>query len=151
MEQFNNKAENFYREIRSIEIYDAKDYDFTQNMLGNFPNINNLLYSFEIIPEDFERKISRKTKDGNYYHDIEIGFPLLKMDKTNVDKYQNYFNKKGFCVVLVSNVDKTALGNSREPLKIEMLDNRKDDNSGKDEYYMSITGETIINPVVIML
>ena len=151
MEYFNNKSETFFREIRKIEIYETSAVSYEDNFAGNFPDSEDIKYVFDIVPEDFSRKIARKTRNGNYFHDIDLGFPLLKMDKTNVEKYQEYFNKEKFAVVLISNSDKMMFGNDREPLKIEVLDNRKDNNSGNDEYYLSITGETIINPKILMI
>lgn len=151
MEHFNNISENFFREIRKVEIYKSDDVNYIENYNGEFPPAEVLQYAFDVTPEDFTRKLSRKTRNGNYFHDVDLGFPLLKMDKTNVEKYQNYFNKKAFSVVLVSNTDKILLGNQIEPLKIEVLDNRKDNASGNDEYYLSITGETIIDPKILMI
>ena len=151
MEYFNNKSETFFREIRKIEIYEASAVSYEDNFAGNFPDPEGIKYVFDIVPEDFSRKIARKTRTGNYFHEIDLGFPLLKMDKTNVEKYQEYFNKEKFAVVLISNTDKMMLGNDREPLKIEVLDNRKDNNSGNDEYYLSITGETILTPKILMI
>lgn len=151
MENFTNTAENFFREMRKVEIYNSEDIHYIENYNGEFPPADLIKYAFDVVPEDFSRKIQRKTRSGNYYHEIDLGFPLLKMDKANVDQYQEYFNKRKFAVVLVSNTDRILLGNQIEPLKIEVLDNRKDNNSGTDEYYLSITGETIIDPKILMI
>ena len=148
MEQFNNLAENFFREIRNIEIYESKDLRFEHQLKSVFPDTAKILYKIDIIPEDFSRKVQTKTKNGNYFFNIELGFPLLQMDLESVRKYFDYFNEKKFAVVLNSNTEKTMIGNDREPLKIEILDNKTDDDSGKDEFNMSITGETIIYPKI---
>lgn len=148
MQTFNNKAENFFREIRKIEIYNSDSVSYLDNYNGVFPSPDSMLYEFDITPEDFSRKIQRKKANGNYYHEIDLGFPLLKLDATNVEKYQEYFNQQKFAVVLVSNTEKTLLGNRLEPLTIEVLDNKKDDNSGTDEYNLSITGDSILTPKV---
>ena len=52
---------------------------------------------------------------------------------------------------MISNTEKMLVGNDREPLTIEVLDNKKDDNSGTDEYNISITGETILTPKILNL
>ena len=148
MENFKNTAENFFREIRKIEIYNSDSVSYQDNFNGVFLNANLILYAFDVKPEDFSRNIPRKKRNGNYYHEIDLGFPLLKIDATNVEKYQSYFNQQKFAVVLVSNTEKTLLGNKLHPLTIEVLDNKKDDNSGTDEYNLSITGEAIITPKV---
>lgn len=148
MEHFPNKSESFYREIRKIEIYSAGTVSYMDNFYGAFPLPGSAVYIFDVIPQEFSRKIPRKKKDGDYFHEIDLGFPLLDMSESAVAKYQDYFNKQEFAAVLVSNTAKTLLGNDREPLKIEVLDNIKDDASGSDEFYLSITGETIIAPKI---
>ena len=151
MEYFNNKSENFFREVRKIEIYNCNSISYIDNYKGIFPPEDSILYVFEIIPENFSRKNPRKKKDGNYYHEIDLGFPLLKIKKEDVEKYQSYFNERKFAVVVISNTEKMLVGNDREPLTIEVLDNKKDDNSGTDEYNISITGETILTPKILNL
>jgi hypothetical protein len=151
MEYLKNKSENFFREIRKIEIYNCESIDYMDYYTGNFPDVNNALFVFDIIPENFSRKIPRKKKDGNYYHEIDINFPLLQINSENVELYQNSFNDKKFAMVLISNTEKTMIGNEREPLTIEVLDNKKDDASGNDEYNLSITGESILNPLIVNL
>ncbi|MDR2205774.1 MAG: hypothetical protein LBE36_06440 [Flavobacteriaceae bacterium] len=146
MEQFNNKSETFFREIRKIEIYKSETVQYIDNYNGVFPNSNTALYVFDVVPDSFSREIKRKKTADNYYHEINIEFPLLKIDTANVGKYQSYFNDKKFAVILISNTEKTLLGNHREPLTIEIFDEKTDDNSGNDKYILSITGETIINP-----
>ena len=75
----------------------------------------------------------------------------MKIKKEDVEKYQSYFNERKFAVVVISNTEKMLVGNDREPLTIEVLDNKKDDNSGTDEYNISITGETILTPKILNL
>lgn len=148
MEYFTNKAEAFYREIRKAEIYAAETVSYLDNFNGVFPAAENALYVFDVIPETFSRKIPTKKKNGNYFFDADMGFPLLDLKKYNVDKLFSELNKQGFAVVLVSNVQKTIVGNDRFPLTVEIIDNIKDDNSGDDEYAISITGETLIHPKI---
>ena len=151
MEYFKNISENFFREIRKIEIYSSDSVSYLDNYSGVFPSPDLMLYAFDITPDDFSRKIPRKKRNGNYFHDIDLGFPLRKLDPANVEKYQTYFNQQKFAVVLISNTERTLLGNARHPLTIEVLDNKKDDNSGTDEYNLSITGESLLTPKVISL
>lgn len=148
MEKFKNKSEKFYREIRSIEIYPAASVPYIDNFKGIFPNPDDCLYQFEIIPETFNRKIPTKTQNGNYFYEIDLNFSLLDLSATAKEKYQNNFNKKYFAVVLVSNVNKMLLGNDREKLKVEFIDGQKDDNSGTDEDTLAISGSTIIPPKI---
>ena len=148
MAHFKNKAESFYREIRSIEIYNGEDISFFQVFKGIFPSPDQVIFSFDIVPESYGRKISTKTQGGNYYTEIDVNFPLLDMSVENIELCYEKFNKKSFAVVLVSNTQKMVLGNDREMLKVEFLDNIKDDNSGNDEYTIAISGESIIPPKI---
>lgn len=146
MEYFKNKAETFFREVRSIEIYNAEDVKYKDNFNGIFPNIANALYKFDIVPETYSRNIPTKTNSGNYYFDVDINFALLDLSKETIAKCYEYFNKKEFAIVLNSNTEKIMLGNDREKLKIEFIPNIKDDNSGTDESTIAISGETIVPP-----
>lgn len=148
MEKFSNRSESFFREIRKIDIYPAESSSYIHNFNGIFPNIDDILYTFDVVPEDYERKISTKTSDGNYLYDVDLGFPLLNISIENREKLYEYFNKKEFAVVLVSNTEKMLLGNEREPLSIEVIDGIKDNNSGTDQVNISITGKTIIPPKI---
>jgi hypothetical protein len=146
MEYFKNKPETFFREIRSIEIYKSSDISYIDNYNGVFPKNKNPLYKFDIIAETFSRNIKTKKKDGSYFFEIDLGFPLLDLSKTVIDKCFANFNKKDFAVVLTSNTEKLMLGNYIEPLLVEFIEGKKDDNSGEDECNFSITGETVIAP-----
>lgn len=151
MEYFKNKAESFFREIRKIEIYEASVVSYESNFNNQFPNPAAALKIFEIIPETFTRKIPTKKSAGNYYYDVDLGFPLLDMTEENVNQLYDDFNRQGFAVVLVSNFQKTLLGNKRFPLTIEVLDNINDDASGNDEFSISITGDTILAPKFVLI
>ena len=148
MELIFNKIENFFREIRSIEIYNSKDILYINAYNGIFPFKTKALYIFEVSPEAFSRKLSSKTRNGNQFTEIDINFPLLDMSIENVEKFQKAFNRKEFAVVLVANTVKTLIGNSMEPLKIDFIDNKNDDNSGNDEYTIAISGETLLKPKI---
>lgn len=149
MENISNKLENFVREIRNIEIYQSSALSFSDNMKGNLPNADDLQYVFKVNPEDFERKLPTKRQDGNNYFEVDVNFPLLAMTKTNRDSLYEKFNRKGFCVVLVSNTESIVLGNDREPLRIDFLDAIKDNASGDDQFNISVTGKTIIPPKIV--
>ena len=149
MENISNKLENFVREIRNIEIYQSSALSFSDNMKGNLPNADDLQYVFKVNPEDFERKLPTKRQDGNNYFEVDVNFPLLAMTKTNRESLYEKFNRKGFCVVLVSNTESMVLGNDREPLGIDFLDAIKDNASGNDQFNISVTGKTIIPPKIV--
>ncbi len=151
MEHFKNESESFYREVRSIEIYDASNIKYVDAFNGVFPAPETALYKFNIVPESYSRGISTKTQTGNYFTDIDTSFPILDMSKATYDKCSKYFNKKKFAIVLKSNTEKMLLGNEREKIKVEFIDNKKDDNSGNDEFTLAISGDTIIKPQIQLL
>lgn len=146
MEVFFNTLESFFREIRSVEIYRASDVLYIDAFSGTFPEPSKALYRFDIIPDTYSRKISSKTRNGNPFTDVDVSFPLYDMSIENVEKCQDYFNRTGFAVVFKANTDKTLLGNKMEPLRIDFIDNKTEDNSGNDEYTIAISGETILKP-----
>ena len=146
MGHFKNIAESFYREVRRVEIYKAEDISYIDTFNGVFPDTEQIVVSFDIVPEGYDRGIRPKTQNGYYFTDINISFSLLDMSLDTVDKCNQYFNKKEFAIVLYSNIEKMLLGNDREKLKIEIIDYRKEDNSGNDEYTIAISGDTIIKP-----
>lgn len=148
MEHFNNESESFYREVRNIEIYNASDIKYIDALNGLFPDPMAALYIFDIVPESYSRGIYTKTQTGNYFTDIDVSFPLLDMSKATVDKCYKYFNKKKFAIILNSNTERVLLGNEREKMKVEIIDNKKDDNSGNDEYTIAVSGDTIIKPQI---
>jgi len=149
MENISNKLENFVREIRNIEIYQSSALSFSDNMKGNLPNADDLQYVFKVNPEDFERKLPTKRQDGNNYFEVDVNFPLLAMTKANRDSLYEKFNRKGFCVVLVSNTESMVLGNDREPLGIDFLDGIKDNASGNNQFNISVTGKTLILKIIV--
>ncbi|WP_312390851.1 hypothetical protein [Chryseobacterium sp.] len=151
MEEFKNESESFYREIRSIEIYKASDVKYINAFNGVFPDPKLALYKYRIVAESYSRGISTKTQNGNYFTDIDVSFPILDMSKSTYDKSHKYFNKKKFAIVLNSNTEKMLLGNDREKIKIEFIDNKKDDNSGNDEFTIAVSGDTIIKPQLQLL
>lgn len=149
MSTITNRSESFIREIRQVEIYPATAQTFQNNMNAALPDPAEMLYDFTVIPEEFDRKIPTKTRSGNYFFDISLGFPLLDLSKALRDELFERFNRREFMVVLVSNTEKTLLGNAREPLAVQLLDGIKDDASGNDQFNISITGETLIAPKTV--
>lgn len=148
MEVFFNNLESFFREIRTVEIYSSSDVLYIDAFSGKYPDNSKALYVFNVVPDTFSRKISSKTRNGNPFTDVDISFPLLDMTISNVEKCEEYFNRKGFSIVFIANTVKTLLGNKMEPLRIDFIDNLKEDSSGNDEYTIAISGETILKPKI---
>lgn len=148
MERYKNKPENFIREVRLVEIYQSSAVSFEDCFNGVFPNSEDALFSFAINPENFQRKIPTKTQQSNYFFDSDITISLYIFKGVDVDHLYEKLNKKEFVVVLYTNTDKVLLGNSRESMKVEFIDGVKDDGSGNDEYILSISGDSIINPKI---
>lgn len=144
-----NTQEDFVREIRTIAIYPSSAITFQQNMEGTPPNIDDVLYASKVNPEDYERKLPTKRKEGNNYYEVDINYPLLRMNKEFRAAFYENFNKKGFAAVLHSNTEMMILGNDREPLSIDFIDGIKDNGSGNDQFNINITGNTIIPPKVV--
>lgn len=151
MEHFKNQSESFFREIRSIEIYRASDVSYINAFNSVFPDKSKALYIFDVVPETLSRIVSSKRRSGNDFTSVDISFPLLDLSAENVKKCEEFFNRKGFAVVEVTNVDKILYGNSREPMRIDFIDNRLNNNSGDDEYTIAISEETIIKPRIKIL
>lgn len=148
MEEFKNQSESFFREVRSIEIYRSSDVPYINAFNGVFPNRSKALYIFKIVPETLSRGVGSKRRLKNDFTSIDISFPLLDLSQENIKKCEEYFNRKGFVIIEVTNADKILYGNSREPLQIDFIDNRLNNNSGDDEYTIAISGETIIKPKI---
>jgi len=148
MEEFINQSESFFREIRSLEIYRASDVSYINVFNGVFPDRKKALYIFNIVPETLSRSVNSKRRLKNDYTEIDISFPLLDLSPESIKKCEEYFNRKGFVIIEVTNTDKILYGNSREPLQIDFIDNRLNNNSGDDEYTIAISGETIIKPKI---
>lgn len=146
MTTITNTPEKFFREVRFVEIYPAHSLTFKQNMAGEFPPPEDLMHRIRVIPEDYDRSLATKKRSGNHFISIDLNFPLLDMSTALRAELYEKWNRTGFCVVLHSNTEKTALGNHLEPLTVEFLDGIKDDASGTDQFNISITGETIVTP-----
>ena len=64
-----------------------------------------------IVPEDFDRSIKRKSKNGNTFFEVDLSFNLHSMNPMDIITYSVLLNKKGFAIRLVTNVDSMILGN----------------------------------------
>ena len=151
METIENAADNIFREIRRIEIYRSENLSYIDNFQKKKPSGDAVLEIQNIIPEDFDRFIKRKTTGGNTFFDIEISLSSYNVDPENINKLNNLLNDKDFVAVFYSNMDYTVLGNHTEPLGIFILDNRKYNDSGNDLVTISITGSTKVIPFVCPL
>ncbi len=145
MKRIYNLPESFFREIRQVQIFPSESLKMESR--GLLPDAASMLYNFDVVPESFARTISTKKQNGNYYYDVDISFPFLQMDHDLIQELYQAFGRKSFAIVLISNTELLVLGNDREPLTIDFIDNKKDDNSGNDDYTLSITGQTIFPPV----
>lgn len=151
MEQIYNIGEDFYREIRCIEIYHANKINYIDQYNGVFPNPEDAMYKISITPESFKRGVSTKLRNGNYYTDIDTSFPIYELKKELRKQMGHRFNRKGFAIVLYANTEKIMLGNDREPLTVKFLDNIKDNNTGTDNCTITILGESILTPIAYSL
>jgi hypothetical protein len=144
MDLIKNISESFFREIRMIEIYKSSSLSYIDNFNGRFPL--NPVFSFEVVPETFERNIDTKQRNKNTYFPIDVSFSLLDLKLELRNMFYEKLNRKGFMIVLYSNTEKVALGNTDEDLAVYFIDAIKDNNSGEDQFMISVTGETIIPP-----
>ena len=151
MKHFDNKSESFFREIRKVIIYRASSISYINNLEGIIPQLMNAFISFDIVPESFSHKIATKTQNNNYLFELDANFPLLDLSTETVDFCFGNLNKEEFAVVFVTNTAQLLFGNDREPLKVEFIDNTKNDNSGNDEYTIAISGKSIVQPKYISL
>lgn len=145
MDYIKNKSESFFREIRMIEIYDAKRLPYIDNFNGRFP-MSNPSFTFEVTPETYDRNIGTKQKSRNNYYPIDLSFSLLTLSTDLRNLLYEKLNRRGFAVVLYSNTEKMALGNENEDLSVFFIDSIKDNNSGDDSFIININGETIVPP-----
>lgn len=146
-----NIPTTFFREIRKIEIYEAEDYPYSNAFLGDFQNLTPLVTFENIVPEDFDRVIKRKSRNGNYYFETDISFSVYALKPIDVVAWETLLNRKEFVAVLYTNTDALVLGNASESFLVETHDKIKDDNSGQDRMEVQIFGESILRPKVISL
>ena len=148
MVDINNIPESFFREIRKIEIFNAQQYPYSQAIKNAPLSQNPIIVIQNIISEEFEQNIKRKRDKGSYYFDINIGLVINDLDSTN--ELNTLLNDKTFAMVLHNNIDeRLILGNALFPLKIEVFDKIKNNNSGEDKIEIEIFGETILTPQIL--
>lgn len=149
MQNYCNKPEDFFRELKGILIYDKAQISYIDQIKGKFPQPDEAKFKFSVLPGDASRKIPTKTISGNVYYQPDITISLVDLTVKNRDEWYENFNKfNQFAVVLVSNTEMMMLGNDRFPLSITVTDNLNDDGSGSDSFSLNIYGDTIIAPTV---
>lgn len=146
-----NIPDKFYREVRKIEVYDASEYPYAHSFLGEMLSVSPVAVFENIVPEDFDRSIKRKSKNNNTYFEIDMSFDIYDTKPINRRVWSALLNKKGFVVVIYSNLDYLVIGNASEPMYVETQDKIKDDNSGTDKLEVQIYGETILEPIAYPL
>lgn len=147
MTEFCNLSENFIREICYLLIYDAEALSFNANFRGDYPEPNAYIHKIEIhTPAAYKRKVRLKKQNKNDYFDIDIRIPIFDLSFKNREQLYALHARRKYMIVTASNIETLALGNHRERLNIEILDNIRDDGSGKDQFIIKITGKTIIKP-----
>ena len=148
MVDINNIPESFFREIRKIEIFNAQQYPYSQAIKNAPLSQNPIIVIQNIIPEEFEQNIKRKRDKGSYYFDINISLVINDLDSAN--ELNTLLNDKTFAMVLHNNIDeRLILGNALFPLRIEVFDKIKNNNSGEDKIEIEIFGETILMPQIL--
>lgn len=146
-----NIPDQFFRQIRKIEIYEAEDYPYTSAFMGDFQNLTPIISFCNVIFTAYDRSIKRKSKNGNYYFETDISFGVFSLNPLETMIWENLLNCKAFVAVLYTNTDVLVLGNASEPFLVEIQDKIKDDNSGQDKLEVQIFGETILQPKRISL
>ncbi len=146
MNYFHNKSESFFREIREMFIYKSSDIKYIDNLNGLIPIYSKAICGYSVVPESFAYKMATKTQNANYLYELDCNFPLLDLSDESIYYGFNSLNKEEFAVVFITNTAQLLFGNDREPIKVEFIDNSKNDNSGNDEYTIAISGKSIIQP-----
>lgn len=146
-----NIPDQFFRQIRKIEIYEAEDYPYTSAFMGDFQNLTPIITFCNVLFSDYDRSIKRKSKNGNYYFEVDLSFSVYSLNPLETKIWETLLNRKEFVAVLYTNTDVLVLGNATEPFLVEIQDKIKDDNSGQDKLEVQIFGETILQPKRISL
>ncbi|MDV3662464.1 hypothetical protein CMU51_00115 [Elizabethkingia anophelis] len=147
MRHYCNLPENFIRELKGVLIYDKSKISYIDQYNNIFPQPEDALYKFRILPADPDRKIPTKLNEDNVSYSLDIVLSLVDLSIKNREEWYSKFNKfRKFAIVLVSNSEMVMIGNERYPMSITVTDNIKDDGSGNDSFGMNIYGDTIISP-----
>lgn len=149
MQNFNNQPESFIRELNGILIFDKSKITYLDQLAGKFPNPEEALYKYCVLPGDASRSIPTNFTAGNTSYAPDISISLVDLTVANREDWYNELNRfNTFAVILISNTEMMMLGNDRFPLSITVSDNMTDDGSGTDSFTLRVFGETIIAPVV---
>ncbi len=149
MQSFTNRPESFIRELTGILIFDKLKISYLDQLRGKFPDPEEALYKYKVLPDDVDRSIPTQFAAGNPYYSPDITISLVDLTVANREQWYDNFNRfNAFVVILVSNTEMMMLGNDRFPLNITVSDNMTDDGSGTDYFSLRIYGDTIIPPKV---
>lgn len=149
MQNFTNLPENFIRELKGILVFDKSKITYLGQLSGKFPNPEEALYKYCVLPDDASRSIGTNIEAGNVSYSPDISISLVDLTVANREQWYEELNRfNQFAVILVSNSEMMMLGNDRFPLSITVSDNISDNGSGTDSFIMRIFGDTIIAPVV---
>lgn len=146
METINNKIDNLFREIRSVKIYKASQYLFSSNFSRTPITTEPIITINNIIPGDFERSIKQKKDRNNRFYEIDCSIMIYSITAESVNNWNTILNQKDFVVEFISNEESTIIGNQKEPLTIDVVDDIKENDTGTDAIVISIYGSTIIEP-----
>jgi len=149
MQNFTNIPESFFRELKGILVFDKSKISYIDNLKSKFPNPEDALYKFCVVPGDASRSIPTEIVAANISYAPDITMSLVDLTVQNREQWYedlNRFNK--FAVILVSNTEMMMLGNDKFPLSITINDNMSDDGSGSDSFSLRVYGETVIEPKV---
>lgn len=151
MVEVKNIPDQFFRQIRKVEIYEVEDYPYTNAFIGDFQGVTPIISFCNVLFSDYDRSIKRKSKGGNYYFETDISFGVFALNPLEIKIWETLLNRKEFVAVLYTNADVLVLGNASEPLSVETHDKIKDDNSGQDKIEVQIFGESILPPLPFQL
>lgn len=146
MEIINNKIDNLFREIRSVKIYRASQYLFSSNFSRAPISAEPIITINNIIPVDFDRSIKQKKEGNNRFYEIDCSIMIYSITAESVSNWNTILNQKDFVVEFISNEESTLIGNQKEPLTIDVVDDIKENDTGTDAIVFSIHGSTIIEP-----
>ena len=144
-----NIGEDFTREIRHVLLYPAKDFSFNQNLRALTPDPNAYLTKLAVAhPSGYVRKIAMKEQNHQTYYDVKISFPIYDLRKETRLKLIDLHHKRRYVVALLSAQEMLVLGNEREPFSLTIEDQIQDNGTGKDQFVVSISGQTILFPTL---
>lgn len=138
---------HFYREIKSIEIFPATSISGYDYFSFNGVLENPMATISNILPSNYDESVKIKSHSNNEYHNISINLDLDFSDLRESEEISKILGKRRFLVKINTNLDSLILGNSMEPLTIELQNHFKNNNSGENHFTLSIYGTTIFKPI----